>query len=86
MLKAVLFDLDGTLLPMDEQEFTKGYFGLLCRHLAPLGYDKDLLIKTVWDGTKLMLKNDGSKTNEESILESLCFNLWKRQIKRQRRN
>ena len=65
MLKAVLFDLDGTLLPMDEQEFTKGYFGLLCRRLAPLGYDKDLLIKTVWEGTKLMLKNDGSKTNEE---------------------
>ena len=26
MLKAVLFDLDGTLLPMNEEEFTKGYF------------------------------------------------------------
>ena len=64
-MNTILFDLDGTLLPMDEQEFTKGYFGLLCRRLAPLGYDKDLLIKTVWEGTKLMLKNDGSKTNEE---------------------
>lgn len=29
MLKAVLFDLDGTLLPMDEKEFTEYYFGLL---------------------------------------------------------
>ena len=28
-LKAVLFDLDGTLLPMDNAEFTKGYFKLL---------------------------------------------------------
>ena len=27
MVKAVLFDLDGTLLPMDQDEFTKGYFG-----------------------------------------------------------
>ena len=25
-LKAVLFDLDGTLLPMDNAEFTKGLF------------------------------------------------------------
>ena len=29
MVKAVLFDLDGTLLPMDQDEFTKGYFKLL---------------------------------------------------------
>ncbi len=26
MLKAILFDLDGTLLPMNEEEFTKGLF------------------------------------------------------------
>ena len=26
MIKAILFDLDGTLLPMNEDEFTKGYF------------------------------------------------------------
>ena len=31
MLKAILFDLDGTLLPMNEEEFTKGYFKLLCK-------------------------------------------------------
>lgn len=31
MLKAVIFDLDGTLLPMNEDEFTKGYFSLLCK-------------------------------------------------------
>lgn len=28
-IKAILFDLDGTLLSMNEDEFTKGYFGLL---------------------------------------------------------
>ena len=27
MIKAVLFDLDGTLLPMDEEIFIKDYFG-----------------------------------------------------------
>ena len=28
MIKTVLFDLDGTLLPMDQDEFVKAYFGL----------------------------------------------------------
>ena len=28
-IKAVLFDLDGTLLPMDQEHFVKSYLGLL---------------------------------------------------------
>ena len=28
-LTTILFDLDGTLLPMDNDEFTRGYFKLL---------------------------------------------------------
>ena len=32
-LKAVLFDLDVTLLPMDQNAFTKGYFKLLLMHV-----------------------------------------------------
>lgn len=28
-IKAVLFDLDGTLLPMDQDVFVKAYFGRL---------------------------------------------------------
>ena len=35
--KAVLFDLDGTLLPMDQDAFTKGYFKLLAKKLSPHG-------------------------------------------------
>lgn len=27
----ILFDLDGTLLPMDMEAFTKAYFGLLAK-------------------------------------------------------
>ena len=65
MLKAVLFDLDSSLLPMNEDEFTKGYFKLLCKKLMPLGYDSEKLVGAIWDGTKCMVKNDGSKTNEE---------------------
>lgn len=34
-IKAVLFDLDGTLLPMDQEKFTKCYFSLLAKNLSP---------------------------------------------------
>lgn len=65
MLKAVIFDLDGTLLPMNEDEFTKGYFSLLCKKLSACNYEPDELINTVWRGTKAMIMNDGTKTNAE---------------------
>ena len=64
MVKAVLFDLDGTLLPMDQDEFVKGYFRLLAKKLAPYGYEPDKLVKAVWHGTGAMIQNDGSCTNE----------------------
>ena len=64
-LTTVLFDLDGTLLPMDQKTFTKAYFGLLAQKLAPLGYKPDDLIAGIWTGIKAMVKNDGSRTNEE---------------------
>lgn len=38
-LTTVLFDLDGTLLPMDNDAFTKGYFKILAAKLAPHGYE-----------------------------------------------
>ena len=69
MLKAILFDLDGTLLTMNEDEFTKGYFGLLCKKAAPLGYDVEKLMGVIWTGTKAMIKNGGDKTNEEVFWE-----------------
>ena len=33
-IKMVLFDLDGTLLPMDMDEFTMGYFKMLAAKAA----------------------------------------------------
>jgi len=63
-IKAVLFDLDGTLLPMDYDGFLKLYFGNLAKRLAQYGYDPDALIKNIWTGTKAMVMNDGSCWNE----------------------
>lgn len=63
-IKMILFDLDGTLLPMDQNTFVKAYFGGLAKRLAPYGYDSEKLIAAIWKGTGAMVKNDGSKTNE----------------------
>lgn len=63
-MKAVLFDLDGTLLPMDQEEFTKGYFKLLSKKLSPHGYEPKGLIDAIWAGTVAMVKNNGSQSNE----------------------
>ena len=64
-ITTVLFDLDGTLLPMDQNEFVKAYFGGLARRLAPLGYEPQRLVDSIWQGTAAMVKNDGKQTNEE---------------------
>ena len=73
MLKAVFFDLDGTLLPMDQDEFMKAYFSSLSRKMALIGYDPKLLIKSVWHGSEAMINNDGSQSNEQVFWEA--FNL-----------
>lgn len=68
-IKAVLFDLDGTLVPMDQEEFTRAYFTGISAHLAQYGYEPKKLVDTVWAGTRIMIKNDGSKTNEQAFWE-----------------
>ncbi len=67
--KAILFDLDGTLLPMDNDEFTKGYFGLLYKTVAPLGYEKDKFVNAMWKGVAAMVTNKTDKLNRERFWE-----------------
>ncbi|MBQ0065446.1 MAG: HAD family hydrolase [Firmicutes bacterium] len=70
----VLFDLDGTLLGMDQDKFTNAYFSLMAKKMCAFGYDPDLLIKNIWKGTAMMVMNNGTHTNEEvfwSFFESV---------------
>lgn len=67
--KAILFDLDGTLLSMDQDKFVKAYFSLLAKKLATHGYDPEKLIKVMWAGVEAMTLNDGSKSNEDAFFE-----------------
>ena len=69
LIDTVLFDLDGTLLPMDQDLFVQTYLGLLADYLEPAGYDPKRLVRTVWQGTGAMMKNDGTRTNEEVFWE-----------------
>ena len=70
MLKAVLFDLDGTLLPMDQAVFMKDYFGRLLRRLIPLGYTPEVFHAAMQAGIAAMVKNDGSRTGEEAYWDA----------------
>lgn len=69
MIKAIFFDLDGTLLPMDENKFTMYYFKLLCDKMSNYGFEANALQSAIWGGVKAMYKNDGTKTNEEAFFD-----------------
>ena len=77
MIKAIFFDLDGTLLPMDQDEFIKAYLGGLVKTLAPRGYDPEAIASALWTSTRAMMKNDGRITNEEMFWQSFSAILGK---------
>jgi len=78
-LKAVLFDLDGTLLPMDDQNaFIQYYFSELAKFLVPYGYDPKALIGGVWKGVEHIMRNDGTKTNEQAFWSGFASVLGER--------
>lgn len=68
--KAIFFDLDGTLLPMEMDVFMNTYFKELCISLAQYGVPASEIIKCVWAGTKAMVKNDGSCPNEKRFWDT----------------
>lgn len=71
-ITTVLFDLDGTLLPMDQDVFVRAYFSGIAKKVAPLGYESEKLIKTIWAGTAAMVKNTGGITNEEAFWKAFA--------------
>ena len=68
--KAILFDMDGTLIPMDMKVFTDGYFMDLGKKLEKYGIGQEKLVSAIWAGTGAMVKNDGSRLNREAFWET----------------
>lgn len=68
MIDTILFDLDGTLLPLDMEKFTEIYFnemGYMFKDIIEPG----LLVKYVWDATRAMVSNTEYRTNEEVFMD-----------------
>ena len=68
-VKTILFDLDGTLLPMDLDIFIKKYFQALTRRFADK-MDPEKFIEDLNISTMAMIKSEDSKrTNQEIFIE-----------------
>lgn len=63
-IKTVLFDLDGTLLPMKHQEFIDSYFFELGNYFNDK-IDGKILLKYVWESTKCIVDNTDYVLNEK---------------------
>lgn len=62
--KTILFDLDSTLLQMNQDLFLKKYFALIYKKASELGYDADSFMKIFSKAAFSIISNDGSMTNE----------------------
>lgn len=80
-ITTILFDLDGTLLPMDQDVFVKTYFSEISKKIVPLGYEPNKLIRTIWAGTGAMINNDGKDTNENVFWKTFSKVYGKQSLK-----
>ena len=62
MWDAVLFDLDGTLLPLNMELFLPKYFQALA---AKLELEVEPFVEQLLASTEKMIKNQGTRTNKE---------------------
>lgn len=70
-LKAILFDLDGTLIDVDLKRFVPEYLKLLASTVSHLVRQSKFISKLLI-ASEAVNKNDGSKTNEE-VFETTFF-------------
>ncbi len=68
MIDTILFDLDGTLLPLDLDKFTQRYFEEMTHKFSDL-IEPKLLVKYIWAATEVMVNNLEPRRNEEVFME-----------------
>lgn len=70
MKKTLLFDLDGTVLPLDNKDFERLYIGTLT-NFAKDTIEPEELAKSLWAATAAMIQNtDSNRTNETTFWEA----------------
>lgn len=68
--RAVCFDLDGTLLPMDLDEFLSSYYRALGTYAAAHGFNSAEVLRGVDAGVRAMLTHEDGRTNYEAFWEA----------------
>ena len=77
MIKAILFDLDGTLLPMDSVAFNKEYAKEMIKLMDR--YDASFVAQNIYKCVEAMVNNNGESTNEVVFWNTLV-SLYGKQI------
>lgn len=68
-MKNILFDLDGTLLPIDTDVFISEYFKLLTKKIKPYILEEEFF-EVFWEATEAMMKDSSpNKTNKDVFFE-----------------
>ena len=71
-IKAILFDLDGTLLDVDLDKFIPQYLKLLAQSVAHIINPKKFISKIMM-ASKAVEENNGTQTND-NVYTEICFN------------
>ncbi len=69
MIHTFLFDLDGTLLPMENHKFVHAYFHGVEKKAAAAGYEPKTFMKAFMAGSDAMAHNDGSRSNKDVFFD-----------------
>ncbi|OUO89695.1 haloacid dehalogenase [Gordonibacter sp. An230] len=67
--RAIFFDLDGTLLPLETDEFMRSYFAALGGYVARFGIPSEAFMAGMKAGIKNMASHDDGRPNDEAFWE-----------------
>lgn len=70
--RAICFDLDGTLLPMDLDAFMNSYFNAIYDFVAAAGRDAGAFMEGFRAGIRAMAGHDDGRTNADAYWDAFC--------------
>lgn len=71
-IKAILFDLDGTLLPIDTDQFIHSYVKKLSAFMAK-HVDPELFVKQLWASTEKMIRSTEAHLTNQQVFDQDFF-------------